>query len=47
MAKVNNIEVIEKTDFSQKTIIITLSKIPTNEQMNELFDINEGVVLEF
>jgi hypothetical protein len=41
-----NTEKIEATEFSMATTIITLSRVPSIEEQNELFT-DESVVLEF
>ena len=42
-----NTEVIEETSLTMKATILTLKKYPTNKEADELFNINDSIVLEF
>ena len=42
-----NIETIEATENSMEANVLTLDRIPTIEEQNELFGNDETIVLEF
>ena len=48
LIETSNITILEKNEFAQKAIIISLEKEPTQLEQNILFEINPNeIILEF
>ena len=48
LIEISNIAIIEKNEFAQKAIIISLSKEPNQFEQDILFEINPNeIILEF